>query len=171
LTKSTIREWIRADQPVLLLRVFADDTIPRALRRYLDSSTGQEARTSYKCRNRKPWYVVPDVRKPDAFLSYMCGESPALVENKARCVCSNAVHAVRLTDSWSVSDLQRAWREPLTQLSCEIEGHPLGGGMLKLEPREAGNVVLRKASTALSNRKLDCLREGIATMRAWRHYV
>ena len=114
LTKATIRDWVRADQAILLLRVFADDPVPTSIRRYLDSPSGEQARTSYKCRNRSPWYVVPDVQKPDAFLSYMSGESPSLVENKARCVCSNAVHAVRLTDSWSVDDLQKVWREPLT---------------------------------------------------------
>jgi adenine-specific DNA-methyltransferase len=27
-------------------------------------------------------------------------------------------------------------------LSCKLEGHPLGGGMLKLEPREAAQVLL-----------------------------
>jgi hypothetical protein len=171
LTKATIREWIRADQPILLLRVFADDAIPSSIRRYLDSPSGEQARASYKCRNRSPWYVVPDVQKPDAFLSYMSGESPSLVENKARCVCSNAVHAVRLTDSWSVGDLQKVWREPLTQLSCELEGHPLGGGMLKLEPREASRVVLPRPKASISATRLACLREGIATMRAWRHYA
>jgi hypothetical protein len=31
---------------------------------------------------------------------------------------------------------------PFVQLSCEIEGHPLGGGMLKLEPREASQIAL-----------------------------
>jgi len=30
----------------------------------------------------------------------------------------------------------------LTSLSVEIEGHALGGGMLKLEPSEAENVLL-----------------------------
>jgi hypothetical protein len=31
---------------------------------------------------------------------------------------------------------------PHSRLSVEIEGHALGGGMLKLEPTEAGNVLL-----------------------------
>jgi hypothetical protein len=171
LTNETIRKWIQADQPVLLLRVFADDSIPTSVRRYLESPAGQEARASYKCRNRDPWYVVPDVQKPHAFLSYMSGEAPALVENKARCVCSNAVHAVRLTDSWSVEDLQSVWRKPLAQLSCELEGHPLGGGMLKLEPREAARVILPRLNATISLRRQECLANGIEILRSWRHYA
>jgi adenine-specific DNA-methyltransferase len=30
----------------------------------------------------------------------------------------------------------------MTALSCEIEGHPLGGGMLKIEPGEAARLLL-----------------------------
>jgi len=30
----------------------------------------------------------------------------------------------------------------LTQLSAEVEGHAMGGGLLKLEPREAAHVLI-----------------------------
>jgi len=33
------------------------------------------------------------------------------------------------------------------KLSCELEGHALGGGMLKLEPREAARIVMPSANT------------------------
>ena len=51
-------------------------------------------REAYKCRNRDPWYAIPDVRVPDAFLSYMSGRRPVLVRNDAECVCTNSLHAV-----------------------------------------------------------------------------
>ncbi len=35
-----------------------------------------------------------------------------------------------------------AWHTSLTMLSCEIEGHSLGGSMLKLEPSEARRVLV-----------------------------
>jgi len=45
-------------------------------------------------------------------------------------------------------------------MSCELEGHPLGGGMLKLEPSEAENVLVAlpypKDSTQLVD-QLDAL--------------
>ena len=53
--------------------------------------------------------------------------------------------------------------------SCEIEGHPLGGGMLKLEPREANQIVLPSPG-ALSRLNATTIKEAITIMRTWRHY-
>jgi Xaa-Pro aminopeptidase len=38
--------------------------------------------------------------------------------------------------------LATLWQTSLTRLSVELEGHSLGGGMLKLEPTEAESVML-----------------------------
>src|SRR5690606_23914872 len=64
-TKHTVASWLRSDEPAFLLKLGSGDSVPRAVRRYLDSPEGIEARTAYKCRVRKPWYVVPDVVIPD----------------------------------------------------------------------------------------------------------
>src|SRR5262249_15199901 len=40
------------------------------------------------------------------------------------------------------------WQTSLTRLSVEIEGHALGGGMLKLEPTEAENVLVPSPETS-----------------------
>jgi len=168
-TKSTVQKWCRRDDAVLLLRLRAGADLPRAVRDYLESPAGQTARTGYKCRNRNPWYVVPDVRIPDAFLTYMSGNEPALVANRARCAATNSMHVIDLKGNVSVTELQKMWRHPLTQLSCEIEGHPLGGGILKIEPREASRVVLLD-NGKMSREKMALIREGIRTLRRWRHY-
>ena len=66
------------------------------------------------------------------------------------------------------SELQRSWNQEFTRLSCEIEGHPLGGGMLKVEPGEAARVVVKRKSSTASETKL--IREGVETMGWWRHH-
>lgn len=170
-TKSTVNAWLRHDDPCLLLRLQANEAIPPAIERYLSSAPANDARETYKCRNREPWYVVPDVVKPDAFLTYMSGEGPALVANGAGCVCTNSVHAVRLSNGHSVAELQAVWNHPLARLSCEVEGHPLGGGMLKLEPGEAKRLLLPHASAQFAKEQLSLLREGTTFMRKWRHYA
>ena len=166
----TVSRWLLQDEPVLLLDLKnATDPGP-GLQRYLDSSVGQEVRRGYKCRNRDPWYAVPDVRVPDAFLSYMSGQRPVLVRNDAGCVCTNSLHAVFCKSGYSVRRLQRAWAHPLVDLSCEIEGHPLGGGMLKMEPREASNVCLPYRPMELDRDAEECLIDAAQFMRHWRHY-
>lgn len=169
ITASTVEKWSRNDSPNFLLRLDAAQEVPRPVQRYLDSDDGQAARGSYKCRNRSPWYVVPDVRVPDAFLSYMSGETPSLVANHAGCVATNSVHVVRMQGAFSVTQLQRRWTDPLTRLSCEIEGHPLGGGLLKLEPSEAARILLRSELGDAHDREGE-LQDGITVMRRWRHY-
>ncbi len=168
LTTSTVCKWLKDDAPVLLLKLEADTALTAAVKRYLNSPAGREARDTYKCRNRSPWYVVPDVTVPHAFLSYMSSYGPALVANRARCVGTNSVHTVNLTGHWSLSKLQRAWGDPFTSLSCEIEGHPLGGGVLKVEPGEAARVALvSKRPWSREERRL--IAEGVHAMREWRH--
>jgi len=167
----TVRSWMANDEPVLLLHLRGVDPLPAPVRQYLDTAAGQQAKETYKCRNRNPWYVVPDVKTPDAFLTYMSGLAPILVANEARCVCTNSVHAVRLSTGINIVDVQRAWDTPLCQLSCEIEGHPLGGGMLKLEPGEVTNVRLPLLGTPMSQKDATTLEETITEARRWRHYV
>jgi hypothetical protein len=161
---------LRRDEPVLLLRLPSERELPASVKEYLDSTDGRRARLAYKCRVRDPWYVVPHVRVPEAFLSYMCGASPVLVENAAGCVGTNSVHAVTMRNGFGLAELRSRWQIPSTRLSCELEGHPLGGGMLKLEPGEAARVILAPTTTRLSARDRERIEDGIVTMRRWRHY-
>lgn len=164
-----VAAWMAADDAVLLLRLSQDADLPAPVRGYLDSKPGLEARGTYKCRNRDPWYSVPDVTVPDGFLSYMSGDGPTLVGNKAGCVCTNSVHAVHLAKGMSMSRLMKLWAEPVTALSCELEGHPLGGGMLKVEPREAARILL-SGSAIRADADKTTLAESVVTMKRWRHY-
>jgi hypothetical protein len=70
---------------------------------------------------------------------------PHLVTNEAGAVAPNSLHLVRLTaPGWSAKALAALWQTSLTRLSVELEGHAMGGGMLKIEPGEAERIVLAK---------------------------
>jgi hypothetical protein len=170
-TRQAVDSWMGRDDPVLLLRLTEDAELPKPVRDYLHSAAALEAKKTYKCRVRSPWYVVPDVRVPDGFLSYMSGGGPTLLPNLAGCCCTNSVHAVTLNNRRGVlSSLLPAWKHPLVPLSAEIEGHPLGGGMLKLEPREAARIALPTKRLPLTSADLAEIQEATATLRRWRHY-
>ena len=168
LTAGVVDRWKRNDEPVLLLKLSKKTDLPRSVQRYLDTEEGLRAREAYKCRMRDPWYVVPDVQIPDYFLSYMSGVEPSLVRNDANCTCTNSVHSVRLKNTDATHDLAN-WGSEFAQLSCELEGHPLGGGMLKLEPREATQVLI-PPPTAIKRRDAHVIADAIQTMRSWRHH-
>ncbi|MFZ1102930.1 MAG: hypothetical protein WAN86_08855 [Hyphomicrobiaceae bacterium] len=55
-------------------------------------------------------------------------------------------------------------------MSCEIEGHPLGGGLLKLEPREAAQIVL-PPSMLQEHLPGSAIEDAVDTLHAWRHYA
>jgi hypothetical protein len=170
ITQATVEEWVRADEPILLLRLKRGQDLPLSVRAYLDSSAGRSARTGYKCRNRNPWYAVPDVQVPDYVLSYMSGRSANLVRNAAGVTCANSVHAVRIRDQGAAARLLPRWSSPFVRLSCELEGHALGGGMLKLEVREAARVLF-PADCIADNANEEAMENGIRTLQRWRHYA
>lgn len=169
-TPTHVAIWLAKDLPVLLLHLKGKRMLPEGVRAYLDTPAGQKARQTYKCRNRSPWYVVPDVSVPDAFISYMCGEKPSIARNLAGCVCTNSIHAVHFYMGALRRQAYAAWDHPISDLSKEIEGHPLGGGMLKLEPREAASVLLPLASDVREQADMGLIIAGINAARQWRHY-
>lgn len=164
-----VRAWIVDDRPVLLLDLARATALPRAVEAYLESAGGQDARRSYKCSNRRPWFAVPDVRTPHAFLSIMSGRGPRLVGNSAGATCTNSVHGVEFLNGADPMRYVRAWRNELTTLSCEIEGHSLGGGLLKMEPAAARRVLLAP-ELDLAEEQRELLRSGTRELRRWRHY-
>jgi adenine-specific DNA-methyltransferase len=98
----------------------------------------------YKCRVRSPWFCVPGVVTPEAFLTYMSDVVPRLCLNQARVTSSNTLLAIRLPRV--PASLQRAFvtafYNSATLLSCERVGRSYGGGVLKLEPREADRILV-----------------------------
>jgi hypothetical protein len=68
-----------------------------------------------------------------------------------------------------VDRLLANWETPFFQLSAEIEGHPLGGGMLKLEPREAGRLLV-PAPVYGECSQPHVIGDALNVMRAWRHH-
>jgi adenine-specific DNA-methyltransferase len=141
----TARDWAeQGGNGAYLLKIDGHDDLPQAVRRYLRSGTDAGADQSYKCRSRTPWYAVPNVYTPEAFMSYMAGDTHRFVVNEISAVAPNSLHVVRMRSGspLSADALSVLWLSSLTRLSCEVEGHAMGGGMLKLEPTEAGRVLL-----------------------------
>lgn len=138
------RRAVKAKEAGYLLHINKFSHVQKSLREYLDRGEAQGIGNGYKCRTRSPWYSVPHVYEPDAFLSYMSGLTPRLVANDARAFAPNSLHVLRLHASPEITSdvLAALWQSSLTRMSVEIEGHPLGGGMLKLEPTEAENVLV-----------------------------
>lgn len=109
-------------------------------RRYIAMGENHKVSARYKCRIRNPWYVVPGVRVPDVVLSVF-SECPLLMINDADCVASNSL-LCGYRRGVTNQTVATSWYTSLTLLQCELEVHALGGGVMVMVPREAGNVRL-----------------------------
>lgn len=163
--RSDWRKLAESGTKTYLLNLPATKTaeLPHGLAEYLRHGRARNIHQHFKCRVRNTWYSVPHVRVGDAILSYMSGSSPKLVGNPSGFAAPNTLHVVRFTSDWQWKPFVAGWYSSLTSLSCELEGHPLGGGMLKLEPSEAENVLVAlpypKDSTGLVNELDELLRK------------
>ena len=115
-----------------------------------------ECSKAYKCRVRAPWWKVPRVAVPDAFLTYMNHDTPRIVTNRAGVACLNSIHGVTFADAHrqlAMDLLPMAALNTVTLLGSELVGRSYGGGVLKIEPKGSGSVAGAVAVNDRSRRK------------------
>jgi adenine-specific DNA methylase len=113
------------------------------LKAYLKYGEAMGVPEAYKCTIRTPWWRPPAVPEPDLFFTYMSHRYPRLIANRSGATILNSMHGVRLKRG-----LQASIRDALpllalnsvTMLGAEVFGRSYGGGILKMEPREAASL-------------------------------
>lgn len=165
LSDAAWRALARDGKRAYLFRPPDDDPSPAA-RAYIDVGETLDVHRAYKCRVRAPWWRVPLVRPADLLLTYMNADTPRLCANQARVHHLNSVHGVYLKRSVRATGtrlLPVGALNSLTLLGAEIVGRAYGGGMLKLEPREADRLPVPTAGALASHRsELDAIRPQVA---------
>lgn len=138
LTDTALTRLGQHDQPTWLF--WPSDNPSDAARRYIELGHATGVDQAYKCRVRKSWWRVPVLPIPDLFLTCMNADTARLTTNTAGARHLNSIHGVYLRDE--LRDIGRdvlpvASLNSMTLLSAEIVGRSYGGGILKIEPREA----------------------------------
>jgi adenine-specific DNA-methyltransferase len=111
---------------------------------YIARGEAEGFNQGYKCRNRKPWYSVPVPKvRPGAFLPYMNHHAPRLIVDDSGIWSTNLIHGVAFRDpDTNIRAISAAMLSATTLLSSEIEGRAYGGGVLKLETKEAERLLV-----------------------------
>jgi adenine-specific DNA-methyltransferase len=138
LTASRLEVLDDSGQATWLFR--PDGSPSRAASRYIAAGEKAGVDTAYKCKVRKPWWRVPYLRPADLLLTYMNADTARLCTNAAGAHHLNSVHGVYLrSEHRSIGRdlLPLASLNSVTLLGAELVGRSYGGGVLKIEPREA----------------------------------
>jgi adenine-specific DNA methylase len=127
-----------------------------ALESYIRLGENEKIHKGYKCSIREPWYAVPSVWIPDAFVFRQIYDFPRVVLNTADATSTDTIHRMRCkTNPRSVIANTYTY---LTAASAEIEGRSYGGGVLELEPTEAERLLMpAKLGPALALQECDRL--------------
>jgi adenine-specific DNA-methyltransferase len=124
------------------------------LLRYISLGKELGVHEGYKCSIREPWWKAPAQPPPDLFFTYMSHVTPRMIENLAQTTLVNSMHGVRLHEEVRDTELKAALPllalNTVTMLSAEITGRSYGGGILKLEPREAADLAIPKTAPLLA---------------------
>lgn len=113
----------------------------RAVKNLLKRKAAMEARSSYKCGIRTPWWRVPLADPPRALMVYM-GSKARIVSNTAKAQISNSFFRLTNINGLSPNDLAVASLTSVFRLSAALNARLLGGGLLKLEPSDAQRVLV-----------------------------
>jgi len=129
---------------------------------YLEVGIAEGVNFNYKCRVRATWWRPPAVRIPDLYFTYMSHRYPRLVENQAKVAYVNSLHGLRLQEGTApvvARFLPLLCLNSMTMVGAELQGRSYGGGILKMEPREAATLpvpkpaVLQAAAEILHDKK------------------
>jgi adenine-specific DNA methylase len=119
---------------------YPNDPPSKAAAAYIADGHRTGVDTAYKCRVRKTWYRVPLVSPADLLLTCMNADTPRITENSAKARHLNSVHGVYLNEAYTALGrelLPVASLNSITLLHAEMVGRAYGGGILKIEPKEA----------------------------------
>jgi adenine-specific DNA-methyltransferase len=152
--------------PTWLFRPGLDPSRPAL--EYISKGEELEVDQAYKCRVRKPWWRTPLVPPAHLFLTYMNADTPRLCANRARVHNLNSVHGLYLKAGLrmiGMNLLPIAALNSMTLLGAERVGRAYGGGMLKVEPKEADRLpVPSPAIVAAAGKDLSALRPALARL-------
>ncbi len=143
--------------------------------RYIESGRVAGVDQAYKCRVRKTWWRVPVLEAPDLFLTCMNADTARLTTNSAGVRHLNSIHGVYLDEK--ARELGRevlpvASLNSMTLLSAEMVGRSYGGGVLKLEPREADRWLVPSLSMlALHRNELLAVKPAVRRLLAMKDLI
>lgn len=119
-----------------VMLVLPDHLEDPAVAAYVAAGEAQKLHTGHICSHRKPWWKVPPVPQPAAFVTVMARRPPAFVRNSDGVTHTNTVHGIYPREGVSDADvtLLLDW---LNANGAKLSGgRTFHGGLQKWEPKD-----------------------------------
>ncbi|GIL40796.1 N-6 DNA methylase [Roseiterribacter gracilis] len=117
--------------------------MPANVKRYLALGEEEGIHRRFKCRVRKPWYVVPSIYATPVGMLKRCHHFPRLVRNKLGAYTTDTAYRIdAISKIYPPDTLVASFVNSLTALSAELVGRHYGGGVLELVPSEIERLAL-----------------------------
>ena len=108
---------------------------------YILSGETKGLHLRYKCRIRKPWYVVPSVYSTAIALPKHAHHAHRMILNAVGAYTTDSMYRISVKEI-PAEKLVYCYLNPLTALTAEIEGRYYGGGVLELVPSEIEKLLI-----------------------------
>lgn len=131
--------------------------LPNQLLKYIEDAESKGWHKGYKCRIRDPWFKVPSIWIPDAFMLRQIHNAPRIIVNDSQATSTDTIHRVRMNPGIDPYQLAGSAYNSLTFALAEVMGRSYGGGVLELEPREAEQLLVPYEQA--KNINFNCLNE------------
>jgi adenine-specific DNA-methyltransferase len=104
------------------------------------------------------------VRAAELFFTYISHVTPRLVANETDATIVNSLHSITLReDAPEITRCRSPALNSVTMLGAELFGRSYGGGILKMEPREAASPPVPDAGALAASWEL--LEQALAAVR------
>jgi adenine-specific DNA-methyltransferase len=122
------------ERAVLVRPTPALESLP-GVQRWIDEGVESGVHARYKCAERKPWFRVELLERPDAFVTATRLGPPLLVLNRTAFRCTNALYATKWNAECDVPPevVAVGFMTTFVALWSEVHGRRYGGGVLKLD--------------------------------------
>ena len=109
-------------------------------RKYVSYGEENNYNEPYKCKIRKPWYVLKSFYYSPIIIPKRFHNYPRLIRNDINAYVSDSFY--RMETNLDVNTLIYSSFNSLTALLCELEGRNYAGGVLELTPSEWKNIYI-----------------------------
>ncbi|NOT14744.1 MAG: N-6 DNA methylase [Methylotenera sp.] len=130
---------VARDVPCYLLDT-NNKSLSKSLLPYLEKGSGLEIPKRFKCKIRKRWHDVPNIKKDEGFFFKRSHDYPKCIKNSADVYVTDSAYQIKMQNGYTIENFIFSFYNSLTLLAAEMQGRYYGGGVLELTPNEFKNL-------------------------------